>query len=51
MQNDGTIAVIRAEKAEAAEIRYRMAVKLKTMLVAGRLYENTWMIRASEGGE
>lgn len=50
MQNGEIIAILRATKADAAEIRYRVARKLDRMMVVSRMARrlDTWVVRAGE---
>lgn len=51
--DNGIIATVKATKADAAELRYRIAVKLRRLMVANRIagQADTWIVRASERGE
>jgi hypothetical protein len=50
MINNGTIVIVRATREDAAEIRYRIAVKLNRLMIANRLAQrpDTWIVRAGE---
>ena len=41
-----TIVTVTGTSAYIAEVRYRMAVRLQVLVVAGRLYGDTWIVRA-----
>lgn len=45
-----TIAIVTAEEDVAAEIRYRIAVKLDRLMIANRMARrlDTWIVRAGE---
>ncbi len=50
MENGQIIAILRASKADVAEIRFKAARKLDRMMVASRLARrlDTWVLRAGE---
>lgn len=50
MMDDGTIAMVRATREDAAEIRYRIAKKLDRLMIVNRMARrlDTWIVRAGD---
>jgi hypothetical protein len=51
MKDDRTIAIVKATAGDAAEIRYRIAVKLNRLVIANRMARrlDTWIVRDGAG--